>query len=118
MFVFMLRFYFLRLINNLLYILLLPIIVRQGKKPIQRALLAMPSISNCSGLYLSRNVIGTPIIPLHFGFDDDSCVCLFAIDCESMSISWVARYVAVESFNAELVGVVFVEECDWHTNKT
>ena len=33
---------------------------------------ASPIISNCSGLCLNRNVIGTPMTPLHLASDDDS----------------------------------------------
>ena len=33
-----------------------------------------PMILNCSGLYLSRNVIGTPMIPLQYLSDDNSCI--------------------------------------------
>ncbi len=34
-----------------------------------------PRISNCSGQYLSRKLIGTPIMPLHFVFGDNPGLC-------------------------------------------
>ena len=45
---------------------------------------ARPIISNWSGQNLSRKVIGTPMMPLHFAFDDDSEVRL-----NSLSLSRV-----------------------------
>ena len=33
-----------------------------------------PNSSNCSGLHLSRNVIGTPMIPLQYLSDDNTSI--------------------------------------------
>ena len=92
--------------------------VKQGKLPIHLALLAIPRISNCSGLYLSRKVIGTPIMPLQFSLDDDSGVSFFSSNGETVSIVWVIFDVAVESNDFKLCWVIFIEEGDWHPHAT
>ena len=71
-----------------------------------------PRISNCSGQYLSRKLIGTPIMQLHFVFNKDARISFASSDCKSVSIVWVIRYVAVESDDFKLLGAVFVEEAD------
>ena len=70
---------------------------------------SMPIISNCSGLYLSRNVIGTPKIPLQYLSDKDSCVFPFSGDMPSITsrreqfrASFWCRFVRRQSASALL----------------
>ena len=97
----------------LLYILLPPIY------PLSRSifrLYSFPIISNCYGLHLSRNVMGTPIIPLHPSFDENSCVCLFSVNGKSVTVSWVIRNISIKPDDLELFRIIFVEECDWDSH--
>ena len=63
------------------------------------------------------NVIGTPIMPLHF-CDKYTGVCFLSGDCKPMPEFWVILNISVESKDSELFWVVLIEERDWHSDDT
>ena len=76
---------------------------------------AIPTILNCFSLYLSRYVIGTPMIPLQYLSDDNSRINFFVLYCESVSVFWIALQVSVDSDNLELTLIVSVDKRNRHT---
>ena len=77
-----------------------------------------PIISNCSGQYLSKKLIGTPIIPLPLVFDENTSICFMSSDCKPVSVVWIIGDVSVKTDNFELFGTVFVEEADGDSHNT
>ena len=71
-------------------------------------------ISNCSGQYLSRKLIGTPMMPLHLlVLDENPSVHPFAVDIAPSSFNAEAIFIS-EDF--ELLWVVFIKETDGHAH--
>ena len=85
------------------------------EKPLP-SLSVAPIISNCSGQYLSRNEIGTPIIPLHLVADKQPLENLLAADCWSKQVILAVLAMVGEANKFKLFGAIFVEETNGDTH--
>ena len=73
----------------------------------------IPRISNWSGHHLSRNVIGTPMTPLHLAFNEYSTVHTFPLHIASSSFDSKRVFIADD---CELIWTIFIEKGDWYTH--
>ena len=78
-------------------------------------------ISNCSGLYLSRKVIGTPVAPLQYLSDDNSFI-FSAASSFKLSVDNSGASVSVDvmlvSKDIKLFWIVSVEESNWRSDES
>lgn len=78
-------------------------------------------ISNCSGLYLSRKVIGTPVVPLQYLSDDNSFIfsvaSSFKLSVDNSGAS-VSVDVMLVSKDVKLFWVVSVEESNRRSDES
>lgn len=85
------------------------------EKPLP-SLSVAPIISNCSGQYLSRNEIGTPMMPLHLVPDKQPLEDLLAADCWSEQVVLAVLAMVGETDKLELVWAILVEEADGNSH--
>ena len=66
---------------------------------------------------MSKKVIGTPIIPLHFSLDKDSGKNFPSADSEPVPVLGVIRDVSVKADDFKLLRVVLVKECNGYADE-
>lgn len=97
------------------------VLLDSSQSPLEKpfpSLSVAPRISNCSGQYLSRKLIGTPITPLHLVTDEKPFVDLFSVNCGGEQVILAVFSVICNSDKFKLFGAVFVEEADGDSHNT